>query len=172
MLRFMLICLSLGLSTFALACDEQCKKEELAASKNIVFPNHLNLKYCQSTVSDFLLNTRRSLGSYHEKQLPTAHRGGARNIRNFINTRKDWLAECDKYMTAMDYGSVFRKSQTTASIFKAMDETAQELEKLMKTVAQPDEDAAILTAPVSDKFIKLFELMDAHMIELQKRGVL
>lgn len=172
MLKLMLICLSLGISSFVFACDEQCKKDQLAATKQLIFANHLNLKYCHSTVSDFLLNTRKSLGNYHEKQLPTAHRGGARNIRNFINARKDWLVECDQYMTAMEYGSVFRKRQTTAQIFKAMDETAQELEKLMKTPSQPSEDAAALVAPASEKFSQLFELMDAYMIELQKRGVL
>lgn len=167
--------IALALLTFAqlgFACDEACKRANVESEKSIKFPSYLNLKYCQSTANDFLLNARKSLQVYRDKQLATAHRGGAKNIRNFILQRHDWLRECDSYMEQLDLGNVFRRKDTTESIFKAMNGTADELYKIMMRPKNPAENLDVVVAPAEAKFDELFQLVDEHFIELQKRGLI
>ncbi len=121
---------------------------------------------------DFLIQGKKSLQTYREKQLPTAHRGGAKNIRNFVLQRKDWLQECDKYLQLTEQGRVFRDKESTDKIIGAMTATADELEKIMK---RPKNDAEVLDlviAPAGQKFDDLFKLVDGHYLELQRRGLL
>lgn len=172
MYKYALFFIALSLSSLTLACDENCKRDKVSAKLNIQFAPHLNAKYCQSTTNDFLLNARNSLDKYKENQLPTAHRGGARNIRNYINSRKEWLRECDDYLQAMDLGNVFRKKDTTQTIFKLMDEVSLELEKITKRPANKAENINEFIEPAQTKFDNLFKHMDAHVIELQKRGIM
>lgn len=161
-----------ALAQFGYACDEACKRANVESSKNIKFPSYLNMKYCQSTVEDFLLNTRKSLQTYRDKQLATAHRGGAKNIRNFIMQRHDWLKECDTYMEQLELGNVFRQKDTTDKIFGAMTTTADELYKVMMRPKNPGEDLEMVAAPAGARFDELFQLIDDHFIELQKRGLI
>ncbi len=172
MKKILLTITLLTLSQFNFACDENCKKAKAETANNIKFASYLNTKYCQQTSNDFLIQGKKSLQTYREKQLPTAHRGGAKNIRNFVLQRKDWLQECDKYLQLTEQGRVFRDKESTDKILGAMTATADELEKIMK---RPKNDAEVLDlviAPAGQKFDDLFKLVDAHYLELQRRGLL
>jgi hypothetical protein len=172
MKKILLTITLLTLSQFSFACDETCKKAKAETANNLKFAPYLNAKYCQQTSNDFLIQGKKSLQTYREKQLPTAHRGGAKNIRNFVLQRKDWLQECDKYLQLTEQGRVFRDKESTDKIIGAMTATADELEKIMK---RPKNDAEVLDlviAPAGQKFDDLFKLVDGHYLELQRRGLL
>ena len=155
-----------------IACDEACKRAKAESAGNIKFASYLNAKYCKQTSVDFLLQGKKSLQAYREKQLPTAHRGGAKNIRNFILQRKDWLQECDKYLQLTEQGRVFRDKETTEKIIGSMTATAGELEKIMKRPRNDAEVLELVVAPAGQKFDELFNQVDAHYLELQRRGLL
>lgn len=172
MQKILLIIAMISLSQFSFACDESCKRTKAETANNVKFAGYLNAKYCQSTAIDFLLQGRKSLQSYRDKQLPTAHRGGAKNIRNFILQRKDWLQECDKYLQLTEQGRIFRDKDSTDKIITAMTGTASELEKLMKRPKAEGENLELVIAPAAQKFDEMFKLVDGHYLELQKRGLL
>lgn len=154
------------------ACDETCRRAKAEAANNVKFASYLDVKYCKTTGVDFLLQGRRSLQNYREKQLPTAHRGGAKNIRNFILQRKDWLQECDKYLQLTEQGRIFRDKETTEKILGAMTSTADELNKIMMRPRAEVESLELVTAPAAQKFDELFKHIDTHYLELQRRGLL
>lgn len=172
MKKILFIIAMLSLSQFSFACDEACKRAKAEAANNVKFASYLNAKYCQSTGIDFLMQGRKSLQSYRDKQLPTAHRGGAKNIRNFILQRKDWLQECDNYLQLTEQGRIFRDKDSTDKIITAMTGTASELEKIMKRPKVEVESLELVVAPATQKFDELFKLVDGHYLELQRRGLL
>lgn len=172
MKRILLAIALLALAQTGLACDEACKRAKAEAANNIKFGSHLSVKSCKSTATDFLIQTRRSLQTYRDKQLPTVHRGGARNIRSFIAQRKDWLLECDKYLELTDQGRVFRDKDTTDKIINSMTAVSDELHKIMRRPKNPAESKDLVAAPAGLKFDELFQLMDEHYLDLQKRGLL
>ncbi|QEY15726.1 hypothetical protein D0C16_06935 [Cellvibrio sp. KY-GH-1] len=172
MKKILLTITLLTLSQFSLACDEACKKTKAETANNLKFATYLTAKYCQQTSNDFLIQGKKSLQTYREKQLPTAHRGGAKNIRNFVLQRKDWLLECDKYLQLTEQGRVFRDKESTDKILGAMTATADELEKIMKRPKNDAEVLDLITAPAGQKFDELFKLVDGHYLELQRRGLL
>lgn len=172
MKKILLVIAMISLSQFSVACDEACKRAKAEAANNVKFASYLNAKYCQSTGMDFLMQGRKSLQSYRDKQLPTAHRGGAKNIRNFILQRKDWLQECDNYLQLTEQGRIFRDKDSTDKIIAAMTGTAGELEKIMKRPKVEVESLELVVAPAAKKFDELFQLVDGHYLELQRRGLL
>ncbi|WP_062064852.1 hypothetical protein [Cellvibrio sp. OA-2007] len=172
MKKILLIIALLSLSQFGFSCDETCKRTKAETANNVKFASYLNAKYCKSTGLDFLMQGRRSLQSYRDKQLPTAHRGGAKNIRNFILQRKDWLQECDNYLDLTEQGRIFRDKETTDKIMAAMTGTAEELHKIMRRPKSDIESLEMVIAPAATKFDELFKLIDAHYLELQRRGLL
>lgn len=172
MKKILFIIAMLSFSQFSFACDETCKRAKAETTNNVKFSSYLNAKYCQSTGIDFLMQGRKSLQSYRDKQLPTAHRGGAKNIRNFILQRKDWLQECDNYLQLTEQGRIFRDKDSTDKIITAMTGTANELEKIMKRPKVEVESLELVTAPAAQKFDELFKLVDGHYLELQRRGLL
>lgn len=172
MKKILLIIAMISLSQFSVACDEACKRAKAESANNVKFASYLNAKYCQSTGIDFLLQGRKSLQAYRDKQLPTAHRGGAKNIRNFILQRKDWLQECDNYLQLTEQGRIFRDKENTDKIITAMNTTAAELEKIMKRPRVEVESLEMVAAPAAQKFDELFKLVDGYYLELQRRGLL
>jgi hypothetical protein len=172
MKKITVILFLLFLSPFTFACDEACKREKAEAANNVKFASYLNAKYCQSTSLDFLLQGRKSLQSYRDKQLATAHRGGAKNIRHFILQRKDWLLECDNYLALTEQGRIFRDKDSTDKIINAMVTTADELQKIMSRPKAEVESLDLVIAPAAQKFDDLFQAVDAHYLELQRRGLL
>lgn len=172
MKKVILSILFLCVTQLSFACDEPCKRAKAESAHNIKFASYLNLKYCKSTSMDFLLQGRRSLQTYREKQLPTAHRGGAKNIRNFITQRKDWLQECDKYMQLTEQGRIFRDKQSTEKILASLTDTADALQKIMRRPRVEIENLEQVIAPAAQKFDELFNHVDAHYLDLQRRGLL
>ncbi len=172
MKKILLIIAMISLSQYSVACDEACKRAKAESANNVKFASYLNAKYCQSTGIDFLLQGRKSLQAYRDKQLPTAHRGGAKNIRNFILQRKDWLQECDNYLQLTEQGRIFRDKENTEKIITAMNNTAAELEKIMKRPKVEVENLEVVAAPATQRFDELFKLVDGHYLELQRRGLL
>lgn len=142
------------------------------AEHNVTFPSYLNANYCRTTSVDFLIGARRSLQSYYNDRLNSAHRGGARNIRNFLEQRKEWLQECDKYLTLTQQGHVFRTKETSGAIFAAITSLSNELEQLISIRRTANEDGYLLTTDARARFNELFKLMDDHRTDLQLRGLL
>lgn len=155
-----------------LACDETCMRDKAMAENNVSFPSYLESKYCKTTTVDFLVGARKSLQKYFDNQLDSAHRGGIRNIRNFIEQRKEWLQECDNYLNLIKRGRVFRTAETTEEIFGVMAVLSNELERLVRLRRTPNEDGFELTAGARQSFQQLFALIDAHRTDLQLRGQL
>jgi len=156
----------------ALACDETCMRDKAMAENNVTFPSYLESKYCKTTSIDFLVGARKSLQKYFDDRLDSAHRGGIRNIRNFIEQRKEWLQECDNYLALTKRGRIFRTPETTDEIFGVMAVLSNELERLVRLPRTPDEDGFELTAGARQSFQQLFTLVDAHRTDLQLRGQL
>lgn len=172
MKRILLAIALLALAQTSMACDEACKRAKAEAASGMKFGSHLSVKSCKSIATDFLIQARKSLETYRDKQLPTVHRGGARNIRSFISQRKDWLQECDKYLELTEQGRIFRDKETTDKIFGSMTELSEALHKIMMRPKNPDESKELVAAPAGLKFDELFKLMDDHYLDLQKRGML
>lgn len=170
--RILLAITLMTLAQASLACDEACKRAKAEEAHNIKFGSHLSLKNCTSTATDFLIQTRHALETYKDKQLPTAHRGGARNIRNYLGQRKDWLLECDNYLDWTDQGRIFRDKETTDKIIGSMTDVSNELKKIMVRPKNPAENKDLIVTPASEKFDELFKLMDDHYLDLQRRGLL
>lgn len=160
------------LAPTALACDETCRRDKAMAEHNVSFPSYLDSKYCKTTSVDFLVGARKSLQIYHDERLNSAHRGGARNIRNFLEQRKEWLLECDKYLSLTDQGRIFRTKSTTDEIIGAMTALSDELNRLIGIRRTANEEGYELTTESRLKFAQLFKLIDAHRTDLQLRGLL
>lgn len=132
----------------------------------------LSRKSCQKALHSFLLDARKSLTSYAEQQLPTAHRGGARNTRNFIATRKAWLEECDSFLKQEQHNGLLRNPNHTQQLLGAMQRVINELDVLVKTPMKKNEDKPSLTLVSKEAFDNLFIVMDKQLINLQKRGLI
>ncbi|MDQ2075317.1 hypothetical protein [Marinimicrobium sp. ABcell2] len=155
----------------AFACDETCKREAAMQEHGVRFSSYLTASYCRDTSVDFLLRARDSLANYKANNLPTGHKGGMRNIRNFLQQRKQWLAECDEYLRLTGQGRVFRDEATTQQILEAIDAVSNELERLMGSgsgVRVPQSQVA----GADQRLDLLFTAIDHHRTELQLRGQL
>lgn len=156
-------CALFALSSPALSCDEACQKEKASAKHNIEFPGYLSWKFCEDTKSSFMEGDISSLENYKNKRLNVQHRNRMKNIKSFIEQRKDWLLECDQYFDLTNHGRIFTDVKTTESIFSAMDVVTKELEALIGGVTyvaegvEQDENQII-----ASKFDQLFKLVDAH----------
>ena len=159
-------------SPLVLACDEACKKAKAETDNNIKFASYLNAKYCETTTKGFMLQEVKSLQGYRDKQLATAHRGGAKNIRDFVVQRREWLAECDKYLSLTDQGRVFRDKETTDKILTTMNNVAAELKKIMSRPKNPTENVLLIVEPAAAQFDLLFQQLEEHKLMMQRKGLL
>ncbi len=159
-------------SPLMFACDENCKRTKAETDNNIKFASYLNAKYCATTTKGFMLQEIKSLQAYRDKQLPTAHRGGAKNISHFITQRKEWLSECDKYLELTGQGRVFYDKETTTKIITTMTSVADELKKLMLRPQNPAENLSFVIAPAAEQFDLLFKQLEEHKLMLQRKGQL
>lgn len=157
--------------TPAFACDEDCKREAAMAEHDIRFPSYLNASYCTDTSVDFLLRARSSLENYRDGRLETGHKGGMRNIRNFLQQRKQWLQECDEYLLLTGQGRVFRNAETTEQIFSSIDQVSEELQRLIGSGGGVNVSPSQL-GNATQRFDHLFMVVDNHRTELQLRGQL
>jgi hypothetical protein len=117
---------------------------------------------------------RKDLNRKNKKagKTATGHRGGIRNIRNFIEQRKEWLMECDTYLDLTKQGRVFRNKATTDNILTAINSLSTELNTLVYRPKNAAEDTLQVTELAGQKFDLMFKLLDAHRTDLQLRGQL
>lgn len=155
----------------AFACDEECKRNAAMEEHDVEFPGYLNASYCQDTSVDFLLRARDSLQNYRDKKLETGHKGGIRNIRNYLQQRKQWLLECDNYLLLTGQGRVFKDAETTQRIVTAIDSVAEELDRLM-SVGSGIHVSSSQVGGAAARFDQLFIVVDTHRTDLQLRGQL
>ena len=156
----------------ALACDETYKRAKAETDNNIKFASYLNSKYCSTTTKGFALQEIKSLQAYRDKQLATAHRGGAKNIRNFVMQRKEWLSECDRYLELTGQGRVFFNKEMTDRITSTMIALSDDLKKIMMRPQNPGENLDLVIAPAAAKFDLLFTQLEEYKLTLQRKGLL
>jgi len=171
-MKKLLFCLLLLGAHSAFACDETCLREQAMATHKVKFPGYLDSQYCRTTSIDFLISARKSLQHYHDERLNTAHRGGIRNIRNFLEQRREWLAECDNYLKLTNQGRVFRSKESSEQIFSSITSLSEELARLTGIPASASEDAMTLTEIARQRFDQMFRHLDNHRTDLQLRGLL
>ena len=155
----------------ALACDETCKREAAMTDHNITFPGYLTANYCQDTSVAFLLRGRDSLQNYRDGKLQTGHKGGMRNISQFLKQRKQWLEECDQYLALTGQGRIFRDEPTTQAIMAAIDATTSELDRLVASGGGVHVSAGQAEI-AGTRMDQLFGQLDNHRTDLQLRGQL
>ncbi len=134
------------------------------------FPGYLSDKFCTDTKLDFMTNTIKSLQRYRDTQLADQHRGGMNNIRKLVVQRKEWLLECQSYLSQVESKNLFESEASTESLFAAMDNIAMELQSLISGVTyavEPGENPSMYAA---EKFDLLFKLVDTQKTQMLMKG--
>ena len=134
------------------------------------FPSYLNQDYCEDIASDFMTSTLKSLRRYRDTHLQLQSKRGMINTRNYILQRKDWLLECDNFLSHTASSRIFRNEKTTETIFEAMDGVSEELASLAKGVTYSLDVGQDSTTIAAEKFEQLFKLVDDHKTLLLLRG--
>lgn len=159
----------------ALACDDEaCVRDRAAAKHSVEFPSYLTWEFCEGTKKSFIEGDIRSLESYRDKRLNSSHKVRMKNIRSFVQQRKEWLLECDQYMGLTDHGRIFKDDETTKTIFAAMDKVSDELDALIAGVTYASEtEGSSNTDVIASRFDGLFKLVDDHktVLMLQRQFV-
>jgi predicted transcriptional regulator len=160
----------LVLASPALGCDETCQRDRASVTYNVEFPGYLSWKFCEDTRMAFVESDVSSLERYRKDRLDTKYKGSMRNIKDFIEQRKSWLAECDDYMNKTNRGRIFKDDATTQQLFTSMDAVSSELDKVIKGVtyvASGDQDEQTI---IGSKFDQLFKLVDDHKAVMMLKG--
>lgn len=165
------------LTTPVFACDEACSKLNAEQKTGKKLPGYLSWGYCDEIKEEFLTSSMRSLQKYNDKQTAGASEGtrrkaGMRNTQKYIDTRKDWLSECDNYLKVTDKGRIFRDDTTTTKIFGAMDSISAELIAQMKGANYTDAMTGLDNSAeiASEKFESLFTAVQLHVDKANLRG--
>lgn len=166
-----LISTALG-SGSAQACDESCKRAEAEKRLNTSFPKYLTKRYCRDVRSQFLTTASRSLTRYRDTKLPDLHRGGMFNTRKFLLQRREWLGECDQYLSNVSRYHIFRSAKTTKDIFSAIDGVTKILEALVNGATYVSDGGYDSVTAAKERFDRLLSLMDSHKTQLQLAGQL
>jgi hypothetical protein len=162
--------------TFAFAapvtfsCDEQCLKEKAKAKHNVQFPGYLTAKYCEGISLDFMTSTMRSLNHYRTNNLETKFKGPLKNTKNYLAQRKEWLQECDDYLSMTQNSHVFNDEKTTKQIFASINSIESEMEALINGVSYSVEAGEGQFVAINDKFNNLFRQVDNHKTLMHLRG--
>ena len=162
--------LVLSVPAFSACDDEACLRDRASVTNNVEFPGYLNWKFCEDTKNSFMQADVRSLESYRSKRLNIEHRNRMKNIKQFVEQRKEWLQECDNYMEMTDHGRIFRDETTTEKIFAAMDDVANELGTILKGVTYVNEEGQIDNSVIGKKFDDFFQLVDDHRTVMMLKG--
>lgn len=160
----------LALAVPAISCDEACRKDQAEAKLGNKFPGYLNWKYCEGIKAEFMTVTIRSLQKYRDTRMDPSRKRGMKNTQIFIDQRKNWLLECDNYIAKTKQGRIFKERKTTDKIFAAMDSVSKELNSLARGVTYSTDTGQDSTAVVSEKFDRLFKLVDDHKTLLQLKN--
>lgn len=152
------------------ACDEQCKREAAETKNASEFPSFLTWNYCEGLKRDFMSVDISSLQSYSGKHFNTKYKGPIKNIIKLIDQRKDWLKECDVYISQTTDKRLFDDKKTTDAVFANMQTIKSELEAVLSGVTyssvQGDETKKIVT----EKFQALFQTIDDHNNLMHLKG--
>jgi hypothetical protein len=158
------------LSGPAFSCDEACLRDRISVTNNIEFTVYLNWKFCEDTKNSFMQADIRSLENYRSQRLNIEHRNRMKNIKQFVEQRKEWLSECDQYLELTNHGRIFRDEATTEKIFAAMDEVATELDSILRGVTYVTEEGLVDNSVVGKKFDSFFQLVDDHKTVMMLKG--
>ncbi len=158
-------------SPFALACtDEACKREAAEAKNNVTYPGYLTWKYCDTLKLDFMTVDVQSLEDYSSKHFSTQYKGPIKNIIQMIDQRKEWLAECDTYLSATRDERIFYDKATTDKVFAEMDIVTKELNDIVGGVTYSSSTGDETQAIVEEKFDALFRVVDNHKNLMHLKG--
>ncbi len=150
------------------ACDENCLREKAQAKYNVTFPSFLTQKYCDGIKMDFMRSTVRSLDKYRSENFNTKFKGPLKNTRNYLTQRKEWLQECDDYLSKTQNIRVFGNDKTTKQIFASIDRVNAEFSDLIKGVSYASDGEAKVV--MDEKIDVLFQLVDDHKTLLHLKG--
>lgn len=154
----------------ALGCDEACQRDRASVNHNVEFPGYLSWKFCEDTKLTFMENDVPSLERYRQERLDIEYKVRMRNIKRFVEQRKEWLSECDNYFELTNHGRIFKDEETTDQIFAAMNEVATQLDNAIKGityVASEDQDKSAI---IGAKFDSLFKLVNDHKTLMMLKG--
>ena len=152
----------------AFGCDEQCLREKAQSTHNVTFPGYLTWKYCEGIAMDFMSSSMRSLDNYRSKHFNTKYKGPLKNTRSYLVQRKEWLKECDDYLSKTKNIRVFNDDKTTKQIFSSIDRVNSEFQALIKGASySSDEEAKIV---MDDKIDNLFKLVEDHKTIMHLKG--
>lgn len=151
-------------------CDEQCLKEKAEANNNVAFSSYLSWKHCDDTRMNFMTSSISSLDKYRSKHFDTRYKGGIKNIKNYLEQRKEWLQECDNYMQLTGKGRVFDDAKTTKKVFTAIDQVTKELNDLIAGVTYSNEFGQDSATVMNEKFDNLFKVVEDHKTLMHLKG--
>lgn len=152
----------------ALSCDEQCLRGKAEAANKVTFPAYLTFKYCENITTDFMSSTVRSLDSYRSKHFNTKFKGPLKNTRGYLQQRREWLKECDDYLTKTKDVRVFEDDKTTQQIFALIDSVDSEFTALINGASYGSEAEA--KAVMDEKIDTLFKIVDDHKTIMHLKG--
>jgi len=161
---------SMLLAFSAHACDEACAKEKAERANNIKFASYLNWGFCEDTRMDFMTNSMQSLQKYSGEHFNTRYKGGMRNIKKYVETRIDWLKECNDYMSLTGKGPLFDDERTTQAIFASMHSIVKELNQLISQVGYDGENGVDSSTVIRERFSDLFVRVDNHKSLMHLKG--
>lgn len=157
-------------ASVANACDENCKREEAQATHSVKFPSYLTWNFCGDTRSQFMASAVRSMEKYRDGKIDTRYKGPLKNIKGFVNQRKEWLAECDNYLKLTGRGRIFDDEKTTKAIFGAMDSVTNELGALIAGATYSSDVGDDSSSQVRNRFDSLLKLVDDHKTLMHLKG--
>lgn len=161
---------TLVVASAANGCDEQCLREAAESKNNVEFPTYLTWKYCDDIRMDFMTSSMTSLEKYRSDHFDTRYKGGMRNIKSYIEQRKEWLQECDTYLQFTRKSRIFEDDKTTDSIFAAMDKVTKELDDLIAGVTYSSALGQDSQSVINERFDLLFKEVDDHKTLMHLKG--
>lgn len=162
--------LLISLSFSALACDEQCRREQAMQTHKVELPKYLTWQFCEDTKMAFIERDIPSLQAYRADRMTTKYRGSMRNTKNFIEQRKEWLQECNDYRVMTGKAPLFKDEKTTSEIFTSIESLTGELGDLISGVTYSADSSADNVTIAGEKFDQLFKLVDDHKTLLMLKG--
>ena len=154
----------------AFACDEACQRETAETQHSVTFPSYLTWEYCDSLKIDFMTIDVRSLESYSTKHFDTKYKGPIKNTIKFLDQRKEWLQECDNYLSLTHRDRIFYDDATTQVVFNQIDKVKKELTSILGGVTYSSSSGDETKLIVSEKFDTLFRSIDDHKNLMHLKG--
>lgn len=119
---------------------------------------------------DFMTSAMRSLDNYRTNHIKTKYKGPMKNTRHFVVQRKEWLKECDVYMSATGKGRIFDNDKTTKKIFASMDKVTKEFDDLIAGVSYSTGAGEDPNAVMKERLNTLMETVDNHKSLMHLKG--